>query len=159
MPITSQAFRSATFQPETGQAFLALVTIAHSDLAAPMRLSTDSVDTVSRGLTFVAYPLEITLPPQEAGTLPVARIRIDNVDREISTAVQQITPPLTVTIEMVLSGNPDEVIMAYTDFLLKGITYDALTVEGDLMVRDWGKEPFPAWSFGPGRFASLFRAT
>lgn len=134
-----------------------LITLDHPALAAPLRVGTDSVDTISRGNTFVAYPLEFYMPVDEDGRPPVARIRIDNIDQDISTAIRSINSPPTVLIELVLSGSPHEVVATFADFRLERATYDPLAIEGELTLKQFGREPFPCLSYTPGRFESIYR--
>ena len=150
-------FIKIAFGEETGEAFIALITISHPTLAAPIRISTDARDTVSRDMEFVAYPVEVSLPADEHLRPPTAIMRIDNIDREIAAALVSITSPATVLIEMVLTGAPDEVVSAYADFRLTKGSYDATVVEGELTLKDYGREPYPAWDYGAARFPSMYR--
>lgn len=153
-----ESFLQASFPEESAQAFIPLVTISHDEFAAPIRVSGDSVDTISRGQTFVAYPFEVTLPASESGTIPVLRLRVDNVDRDITEALRSANArrPAEALVEMVLSGNPDEVVSSYSGFRLEMVAYDALAVEGELALKHYEREPFPAYTFSPSRFPALF---
>lgn len=158
MPAPESLLR-ASFPEETDQAFLPLLTIDHDEFAAPIRVTGDSRDTVSRGQTFVAYPFEVTLPAVETGVPPVIRLRIDNIDREITAALRSANArrPAQVMVEMVLSGSPDEVVQRYTGFQLEMAAYDVMTVEGEVGLKHFEREPYPAWEFTPGRFPALYR--
>lgn len=157
MRTTPSRFVKESFAEETSHAFVALITIGHIELAAPIRITTDSKDTVSRGIEFIAYPVEVSLPADEHGRAPTATLRIDNVDRDITAALVSITTPATVWIEMVLSGAPDEIVALYAEFRLTKGSYDANVVEGELTLKDFGREPYPAWTYGPVRFPSMYR--
>lgn len=153
------SFLRASFAGETDAAFIALVTITHTALAAPIRVCTDAVDIVSRGMDFISYPFEVYLPADEDGRPLSARMRIDNIDQDISTALRSITTPADVLIEMVLSSNVDEVVTSFTEFKLSRADYDVMTIEGDLTTRQYGIEPFPAMLYSPVRFPGMFRGT
>lgn len=152
-----ETFLKASFARETDCAFIALVTISHPELAAPIRVSTDSQDIQSRGMSFVSYPFEVYLPSDEDGRPPLARMRLDNLDQDISTALRSITTPADVLIEMILSSNWDEIVTSFTEFKLTRADYDVMTIEGDLSVRSYGIEPYPALLYSPVRFPSMFR--
>jgi hypothetical protein len=154
--ILSTATRNAVFAGSTADAFLVLLTITHADMEAPLRVSSDSVDTVSRGETFTAFPFDLTLPDDDDGRPPRARLVIDNVDRSIVLAVRNLASSPIVTIEIVRAADPDTVEARFDDFRFTGITYDSHVVSGDLTVEDFTAEPYPAASFSPSLFPGLF---
>lgn len=154
-PVSPQAMQALN-APETGEAFLILLTLSHTDLAAPLRVSSDHIDTESRGDTFLAFPFELTLPDDEDNKSPRARLVIDNVDRSIVRAVRQLTSSPTVLIEIVRAADPDTVEARFEDFRFTNISYDSQVVEGDLTIEDFTSEPYPAASFSPSLFPGLF---
>jgi hypothetical protein len=108
-------------------------------------------------MDFISYPFEVYLPADEDGRPPLARMRIDNLDQDISTALRSISTPADVLIEMVLSGNYSEVVTSFVGFKLERASYDVMTIEADLSVRQYGVEPFPAMLYSPVRFPGMFR--
>ncbi len=152
----SQTVKQAVNAPETGETFIILLTIDHADLSQPIRVSSDAVDTVSRGDTFVAFPFELSLPDDTEDRLPRARLRIDNIDREVVKAVRSITSAPSVLIEIVLASDPETVEVSFPDFQMRDIGYDALTVEGSLTLEEIAGEPYPARIFSPADFPGLF---
>jgi hypothetical protein len=145
------------FAQETDEAFLLLLTLSHEDLPAPIRVSSDAVNTTSRGQLYVAYPFDLTLPDDADDHAPRARLTIDNVSREIVLAVRSIGSPLAVKIEIVRAAAPDVVEIAYSgDLLLRNVSYDDLVVAGDLAMDDDETEPFPAIRFTPATVPGLF---
>lgn len=148
--------RQAVHAAETGEAFLVLLTIDHADLAAPIRVSSDGVDTVSRGETFAAFPFRLTLPEDSDDRPPRARLQIDNVDRQIVQALRQVSGPPSVLMEIVLASDPETVEAAFPDFTLQSAQYDALVVSGELGLESFLREPFPAQRFTPAGFPGLF---
>lgn len=152
---TSEAFRRALHADGTGDAFLVLLTLEHDDLPAPIRVTSDEVDTQSRGESYVAFPFELTLP-DDGERPPRARLVIDNVSREIVAAVRSIVGPPLVTMEIVRGSAPDDVEASFPFFRLINVGYDSLTVEGELVAEDLSREPFPEARFVPSRFPGLF---
>lgn len=148
--------RQAVYAPQTDEAFLVLLTLAHPDLSAPVRVSSDAVDTVSRGAVFVAFPFGIVLPDDDERRSPRARLVIDNVDRTIVQTIRGLVTPPVLTIEVVRAAAPDIVEAVFTDFRLANVVYDARVVEADLCVEDFTMEPFPAACFTPSLFPGLF---
>ena len=152
----SLTFRQAVNAEETGEAFLILITIDHADLAQPIRVSSDAVDTESRGETFHACPFDLSLPDDPDQGSAAARISIDNVDRDIVIALRSISTAPSVTMELVLASDPDTVEASFEDFELKHADYDALVVQGDLSIESFMSEPFPGDIFSPACFPGVF---
>lgn len=148
--------RQALYDQETGESFLLLVTINHDDLPQPIRVSSDEVDTVSRGNTFQKCAFEITLPDDVEERAPRARVRIGNVDRQIVKTIREIQTAPTITIEVVPGSDPDTVEAAFPDFILSDVSYDALVIEGEMSLDELLSEPFPSGRFDPARFPGLF---
>lgn len=152
----STTFKQAVAAQETGEAFLVLLTISHADLAAPIRVSSDAVNTTSRGETYVAFPFDLALPDDNRSSAPRARLTIDNVDRQIVEAMRLIQSPPTVLMEVVLASDPDTVEAEFPAFKLRSVEVDILTVRGDLTIELFEDEPYPAGSFVPSAFPGLF---
>lgn len=152
----SVSARQALYAAETGEAFLILLTLSHASLAVPLRVSSDTVDTISRGDTFTAYPFELSLPDDEDNKSPRARLVIDNIDRQIVQAVRSLATSPEVLIEIVRAADPDTVEARFQDFKLANVTYDANLVEADLTIEDFTAEPYPAASFSPSLFPGIF---
>ena len=152
----SATARAAINAQQTGEAFLILLTISHPNIDPPIRVTSDGVNTISRGETFIAYPFEVTLPDDRDDQVVRASLRVDNVGREIATALRSIDSPPQVTLEVVLGSSPDTVEAGPFDFTLRGATYDALTVTGDLVFEDILNEPIPGDAMTPANFPGLF---
>lgn len=154
-PVTL-ALKQALNAPETGEVFIVLLTIEHEELAEPLYFSLDAVNTVSRGHTFLALPFDLT-PPEESGERPpAARLTLDNIDRQIVALLRSITTPLTVKFEVVRAADPETVEAVWDGFKLRNLSYNALTLQGDLTLEDFLREPFPSGIFSPAYFPALF---
>lgn len=150
------AARAALNTQETGEAFLVLLTLSHESLAEPLRVTSDAVETHSRGETFHPFPFALTLPDDGEGKSPEARLVIDNIDRQIVQAVRALPSAPAALIEIVRAADPDTVEAHFADFRLTGVTYDSRVVEGVLGIEDFTAEPFPAAVFSPSLFPGLF---
>lgn len=152
----SNIARQALHAEGTEEAFLVLLTLSHADLAEPLRVTSDAVDTLSRGETFIAYPFELSLPDDDDSRVPRAKLAIDNVDRSIVLAVRSLSTAPVVLVEIVRASDPDTVEARFADFRLANVLYDAHLVQGDLSIEDFTTEPFPAHVFSPSLFPGLF---
>ena len=153
----SSTFMQAALAQDTDEVPIVLITIDHDEiLDGPLRFSSDGVDTTSRGNTYYSYPFELTLPQDDADQLPRARLRIDNIAREIVQGIREISSAPEVMFEIVLASDPDTVEMSMPDFKLKNAGWDSLVVEGELTVEDFADEPYPADKFTPAEFPGMF---
>jgi hypothetical protein len=153
--LTTGALQSLNAQ-ETEDAFLILLTLSHPDMAEPLRVANGGEEVSSRGNTFTAFPFELSLPDDNAGQSPEARLVIDNIDRQIVRAIRGLTSAPLVLIEIVRAAQPDVVEAKFEDFRLTNVSYDANLVQGNLTIEDFTAEPFPAGTFSPGYFPGLF---
>jgi len=148
--------RQAVFSQETDQVFLLLLTIAHPDMAVPVRVVNNLEAVTSRGNEFIAFPFQINLPYDKDDQITQVTLTIDNVDQQIVVGVRALSSPPTVTLEVVLAASPDTVEAGPFDFSMKSATYDSLVVEGVLGFEDILNEPFPGNAFTPQNFPGMF---
>jgi len=159
MPV-SENFRIAANSQETDKVFLTLLTIDHADLAEPIRATSDTVDTVSRGNTFVAFHFELNLPTSSDGQIPSTKLSISNVDRRIVEAIRKMSPgsdPASVLIEVVMADDPDTIEMDLDGFSLTNVTYDRKKCEGNVTLENFYQEPWPKDTFNPNTAEGMFR--
>lgn len=156
MRSTSVLFRAAVFAQETKEVILLLLTLSHPDLVTPIRVVNDFQPITSQGWTYAAFPFEITLPWQKEDQIPTMSLKIDNVDRQIVTAVRNLQGLIDAELRVVLASQPDTVELTFEGFQMKQVTYNALTVEGDLRLEELEREPFPQHAFTPALFPGAF---
>ena len=152
----SAELKQAVYAQETTQEFIVLITLSHPDLSTAIRVNSSGLDIVSNGETFVAFPFEVVLPDDVDDRPPRAKLRIDYISREIVLAVRTISSAPFVNIQIVMASSPDTIEAEFLDFRLSNITYDQLTVEGDLTLEEFIGEPYPARVFSPADFPGLF---
>jgi len=148
--------RQALHASATADAFLILLTLSHPDMPAPLRVTSDAKDTISRGTVFTAFPFALTLPDDVENQSPEARLTIDNIDRQIVQTLRSLAAAPNVLIEIVRAATPDVIEARFQDFRLTNVTYDSQVVTGNLNIEDFTTEPFPAGTFTPGYFPGLF---
>jgi hypothetical protein len=165
--MVSARARRAMAAAETDEAFLYLITISHDDLEEPIRvvaaLRENQTNVVSRGDTYLAYPLEIAFPSAESGSRSRTRVRITAInDPEhpendfvlILRNLQGRGP--TVTLETVLYSQPDTVERTAPDMVMETVDTDLVVIEGDLAYEDVLTQRFPKDSYNPGDFGGVF---
>lgn len=163
----SENLRQAAYAQDTDVAVIVLLTLSNDDMEEPIRVCSAPVEKFTDlgenvyGVTsnfnrFVFLPFEIELPQDDKTGAVSAKLTIDNVTREIIQYARQTRNVLNVTLQVVLSNNLDYVELEYKNFKLRNISYDGLTVSGDLSIDYLGLEPFPAGRFTPSGFPGLF---
>lgn len=152
--LSSTALSSIHAQ-ETSEVWLVLLTITHSTLAQPIRVVNNNEDITSRGYVYQAFPFDIVLPGQDPDSLPKAILRFDNVERTAIATIRSIESPPNVTIEVILASAPDTVEVSFPNLTLRNVSYDAVTIEGELFFENLYTEPVTL-QMTPSRFPGLF---
>ena len=157
--------KEAVFGQETDEAFIILLTIEGDDLTTPIRVASDPMEllpsagvrgVISRSNEYVYLPLNIELPQQDDSGIARARVTIDNIDRRVVEGARSATRGLSVTIEIVLSSDPDTVEVSVPDFRFESVRYNAMTISGDISLEFFDTEPLPAGRFTPSRWPGIF---
>jgi hypothetical protein len=166
----NQAFRDVAYPQETGEAFVALLTIEHDDLPTTILLTDAGTDIVyaadlldangnvaALAGTYVAMPIAI-VPPGQSDEQLNGKITIPNIDMRIGEAVDSISTPARITITAVLASQP-EVIVGGPHLMLElmNVRGDALVVEGEVSRPALTVEPYPKHWLRPSVFRAAFR--
>ena len=111
----------------------------------------------SRGQDFVFLPMSVTLPGEEDTGTGACNLTLQYVTREAIELIRtELTQPTQVKIELVLSGSPNTVEASFPGFQITGATYNAETINFQLTMINYSREPFPCYSFVPMYFPGLF---
>lgn len=143
---------------QADKVLVALLTVSHADLAAPLRLCTGMPgdDIVSGGNTFTAAPFDIGWPNDD-DQVPVAQLVAMNVDRAIGHALESINDPAEVTLQAVLASSPDTIERTAAKFQLRNARWNAIQLTADITRNTISTEPCPKYRITPLHFAALFR--
>ena len=153
MPISDELKQEA-WQSESNLP-LVLLEISHASLAESIKLANNKVNVTSGVDEYIGFPFEIILPDSKADSPPTAKIRIDNVSREIGQAIRLISTPPSVTISIVRQETLDVIEMQFDGMFLTNVSYDAMSVEADLQFEDLTREPYPAYTFSPANYRGI----
>lgn len=138
-------------------AWLCLLTITDASGGDPLRVVDNTVAVVSRGNTFEPYPFQVMLPADDSEQLPKVTLNISNLDAAIVEYIRESILAPKIAVELVTSQYPDQVEVSLTFLTLTGVTYDAMTVSGQLDVDTFLTGKFPAEAYTPVQFPALFR--
>jgi hypothetical protein len=153
----SNTLWAAAGKNETEECPIILLTFEHDDLDSPVRLTSDSTDTTSNGVTFTSKPFEIQLPDDTEDTPPATKISVAAVDRDLTRKLVSVSTPPTVTIQLVLSSDPDTVEAEWTDFELRSVSYNSLIISGEITIANFSEQLYPGIKFTPNAFPGVFR--
>ncbi len=166
----STAARAALFAQESDNTLVTLLTFTGTGISPPIRLCDNFDHRISAGINdeeivygitsrsnnYIYLPFQITLPSEEAQSVPRAQLRIDDVTRYLIPTIRSISSPPSLLIELVLKTTPDVVEASFSGLQLGSIGYDANTVTADLSLPSLTLEPFPAGTFTPSYFPGMF---
>lgn len=152
----SSAARHGVFAQETGEVYLVILEIDHTDLSVPIRVVNNTEDVVSNGDTYLAFPFNVALPPDTDQGVVSVTLTIDNVDRQIVDALRDVTSPPIVSISVLLASSPNTIEAGPYNMTVGDADYDALSVNFQLTFEDILNEPFPALRFNPPQYPGLF---
>lgn len=161
----SANFHEAINSRTTDEVFIILLTLDQVALEEPIRISSDTRDVLSTGVRGVEsqtfewpyLPFELVLPNLEQDALPRCKLVVDNISREIIAAIDAMTSPPDLRIQIVLSSDPEVIEYDLQGLKMHSVTYNAFTIEGEFTIEYFMDEPYPAVRFTPSRFPGLFR--
>lgn len=163
MPMSETAVRAVNAS-ETDEAFVALLTITHPQLPDTIRVCAESVHeyeeggekgVLSNGEFFARYPFSVTLPSSREDEPARTSITIGNVDRAIVDSIRQIQGKPQIRIDIVLLSSPD--VFERTLYMaLESVSYDDLTIDGQIVQEDFLNMAFPAHKATPNNCPGLF---
>ena len=119
----------------------------------------DVVSTAQDGVTpqtYVAFPMDLTFPTDQNGQISGARFSVTNVSRDIVDFIHQFSTGMTVEMILVNSKELNTVVRRDPCYRWIGVTYDTLSIAGQLSVEDYLSEAYPSKVMGPANFPGLF---
>lgn len=121
---------------------IVLITVAHPDMDAPVRISTDPTMRLSddplrygtrhQGETYFYALVSVPLPEQGQDAAETVTMRVDIVTPEMARLPRLVASPASVDIVQVMSGEPDVVQMAWLDLEMRSA--EVLTDEGVITI-------------------------
>jgi hypothetical protein len=132
-----------------------LVTLSDTSFS-DIRLVSNSVDIVSRGNTYTAFPIMITLPTDSGDTVREAAIEFDNVSLELIDEIRSVVSPITAKIEIVLASLPDEVQIVYDELKIRNITYNKQRISARLYMDTFLNVELGSETYTPSKYPGLF---
>ena len=144
------------FAQGSGDPFLTLVTLSHASFSAPIRLVNNSVNIISRGDTYLAFPMKIKLPMDDGESAREVSIEFDNVSQYLLDGFRSVTTEIGVKIEMILASLPNDVQMSLEELKISSVSYSATRVSAKLMMDSFLHTEMTSEKYGPSNFRGLF---
>lgn len=143
------------FGQSSSDPFLMLVTISHPTFST-IYLANNTVDVVSRGITFSAFPMQVTLPADDGETTREVRLELDNVSLALIEEFRKITTPPDVKVEMLLASDPNTVQLSIEELKLRNISYNKSRISARLFMDSFLNVEMTSEKYDPAIFPGLF---
>lgn len=150
-PLLAQLYASNSNDP-----FLVLLTLTHPSFVSTVYLVNNNEDIISNGNTFVAFPMDITIPADDGRTEKNAQIVFDNVSLELIDEIRSVTSPIEVQLQMVLASDPDTVEIELSELKMGNVSYNASTITADLYLDDFLNTDLSNEKYTPTIYPGLF---
>jgi Domain of unknown function (DUF1833) len=148
--VLAQLFAQSSDDP-----FLTLVTLSHPDFTT-IRLVNNTVDIVSRGDTYTAFPMRIRLPVDDGESSRDFAIDFDNASLALVEAVRSVTTAIDIKIEMILASLPDAVQMSFEDLTIATLTYSAQRITARIVLDGFLNVEMTSERYNPSNYPGLF---
>lgn len=143
------------FKQQSEDPFLILVTLTH-DSFDTIRLVNNTVDIVSNGETFMAFPMRITLPIDDGESNREVAIEFDNVGLDLMTELRSVTDYINVKLETVLASIPDAVQFSFDELKIQSISYNKNKISAKLFLDSFLNTEVTSEKYQPTNFPGLF---
>ena len=146
------------YDPETSTSPVFRFADSYTTRLASLTTDTEIVYGVpSRGEDYVFLPMNLALPAEQDTGVGTCSLTLQYVTREAIELIRtELTKPVRVGIELVLSGTPNTVEANFSGFYVTSATYNADSITFDLTMINLAREPFPCYNFIPSYFPGLF---
>lgn len=162
----STSFRTTLESSNASDLAIIFATVTHPDLETAVTVNSDIMDYVLGGVTFLGAAFNVSLL-QDDDAPPVGKVSIPNVDRAIGEAVQLLSTPPKLKLEIYPRSDFDNanprtplgtpsVQYSADGLFLRNISCDALGFTADLSTYDIASEPWPAIRSTVNRLPGLF---
>lgn len=141
---------------ESSDPFLTLVTLSHSSFPDDIRLVNNTVDIVSNGETFTAFPMRIMLPTDDGETDRQVSLELDNISLELITEIRSVTNEIGVKLHMILASIPNDIQYSLEELKISQVTYDKNKISCKLIMDNFLTVGLTSERYTPTNFPGLF---
>lgn len=150
----SIALKAQLFAQNSPDPFLMLVTLTGDDFE--YRLANNTVDIVSGGRVFSAFPMKIQLPADDGENAREFQIEFDNASLLLLRALRSITDPIPCQIDMILASMPDVIQISIPDLKITSITYTKTKVTAKIVLDNFITVAMTSERYTPTAYPGMF---
>jgi len=151
----SAELKAQFFGQESDDPFLALVTLTHPSFTT-LRFVNNSVDVVSRGNTFMAFPMKLKFPMDDGESGREFTIEFDNVSLALIEEIRSVTTQIGVTIELILGSMPNVVQMTQDELVVSSLTYNATRITARIIMDNFMNTEMTSEKYHPNSYRGIF---
>jgi hypothetical protein len=122
----------------------------------PLYLVNNNEEFMSNGINYLPYPFQLVLPEDTGDKLPTVTLTISNIDGAIIEAIRGFSEAPEISVKLVSSAYPDLVEKELNYLKLRNVSYDAMTVTGQLETINVLSRRFPEGTYDPVHFPAIF---
>lgn len=141
--VLSLAALQSIHSESRGVPWVALVTISHPDISTPHRFCMNTENVVSNGNTFIPTMMDVQLISQQGGEPTQVTLTLSAVDRTIMQSIEGLATPPTVTIEFVMTDDPDTIQISAPNLQMRAIRTNLLSITATLKGQSFLDESVP----------------
>jgi len=146
--------KAQIFAQQSGDPYLTLVTLSGPNFT--YRLVNNTVDIVSNGQTFQAFPMRVRLPTDDGESSRDFQLEFDNASLLLVVALRSITEPFNCQIDMILASMPDVIQSSVSDLLVRVVSYDGKKVIARIVLDNFLASAAPSERYTPSTFPGMF---
>lgn len=147
------------FAQETAAIFCGAVVVDHPDLPTPAYFVANTQNIQFLGDTYLAVPFDLILSPDNEASPPQAKLIMDNVDRQLVSAVRALREPPSMQLSVLRIDAANSITREFgpMPFSVTSVSADAQRMELTLGYNfDLLNEPSMKLRFTPQAAPGLF---
>ena len=146
--------KSQIFKQESEDPFLNLVTLTAGSNV--FRLVDNTEDVISRGETYLAFPMKVRMPTDDGESIRDMSFDFDNSSLLLIRALRSVTDPMSCKLEMVLASNPDIVQSSIEELQVRSIVYNKNKISAKVVLDNFLAVALTSEKYTPSTYPGIF---
>ena len=146
----------AVFAEETEEVFISLLEFDDAQTGTLIYATDSSVNVSYASNLYVAFPFELTLPPDDGESIPTTKIRLSNVSLDLMNLLRGMIDPPRVRVTIVMASDLTSVKADVNNLKLSGFSATTQTIDLSAAQPDYLIAAFPAHTYSRGNYRTLF---
>lgn len=153
----SERLLTALYAQTTDEILLTMLKLSYEEWAEDIYLVRDSAAVSSGGQTYLPFPFLLTRPDEDdSSTVPVMTFVAQNVSQELIQKLRVVVGDVYCEVKWALRATPDIIESGPMDVVLRGIEYDAMRINGKMMIDPILEEPYGYLRMTPANTPGIF---